>query len=101
MNKINIFLLILLIKISFLPLNAEENLKNWNGQVIGMTRLKAPWYAPKIFVESKMKDSIPEYSAIKGLQKKMYSLESDSSIFGGVYLWVNEKAARESGTKVY
>ena len=95
MNKINIILLIVLIKISLLPLNAEENLKNWNGQVIGMTRLKAPWYAPKFFVESKMKDSISEYSAINGLQKKMYSIESDSSLFGGVYLWANEKAARD------
>ncbi len=95
MNKINIILLIVLIKISFLPLNAEENLKNWDGQVIGMTRLKAPWYAPKFFVESKMKDSISEYSMINGLQKKMYSLESDSSLFGGVYLWVNEKSARD------
>ena len=95
MKKNSIILFLILIKISFLPLIAEENLIYWKGPVIGMTRLKIPWYAPNFFVKDKMKDSIPEYSTINGLQKKMYSIESDSALFGGVYLWENEKAARD------
>jgi len=95
MNKIPKFLFLPIVSTILFPINAEENLVNWKGPVIGMTRLKAPWYAPEFYVEKKMKDSIPEYSSINGLQTKLYSLEIDSSLFGGIYLWKNEKFARD------
>jgi heme-degrading monooxygenase HmoA len=71
------------------------NIINSKGLVIGMTRLKKPWYAPDFLIKSKMKDSISEYSNINGLKNKMYSMELDTGLFGGVYLWENERVAKE------
>ena len=95
MNCFNKFLIVLTSGGGYFPMNAEENLINWKGQVIGITRLPVPWYAPKFLVAGKMKASIPEYSAIKGLQRKYYSIEADTGLFGGVYLWENERSARD------
>ncbi len=64
-------------------------------QIITMTRLPVPWYAPKFLVKNKMKDSIPEYSQIPGLLRKYYSIEAKTGKFGGIYLWENQKAARD------
>lgn len=65
------------------------------GKVITMTRVTAPWYAPKFLIKSGMKKSIPEYAAVKGLVRKVYSIEEGTGFFGGIYLWENEQSAKE------
>ncbi len=65
------------------------------GKVITMTRVTAPWYAPKFLIKNGMRKSIPEYEAVKGLTRKIYSIEEGTGFFGGIYLWENEQAAKE------
>jgi heme-degrading monooxygenase HmoA len=57
--------------------------------------VKKPWYAWKRLVISKMKESIPEYEAVKGLQNKFYSFTENQAYFGGIYFWESELHARE------
>ena len=66
---------------------------NFKSQRIVMTRIAAPWYAPKFLVKGKMKDSIPEYKQIDGLKNKFYSMETTSKLFGGIYLFESQKQA--------
>jgi hypothetical protein len=79
--------------VTSLSLQAQALSKD--SQVITMTRLPVPWYAPKFLVKSKMVDSIPEYAAIQGLKQKIYSIEETTNLFGGIYLWENQKSAND------
>ncbi|GBF50344.1 hypothetical protein LPTSP4_18690 [Leptospira ryugenii] len=63
--------------------------------VLTWTRVNRPWYAVSFLIKSKMKDSIPEYKAIPGLALKSYSIETEQSSFGGIYIWKSEQAARD------
>jgi hypothetical protein len=62
-------------------------------QTLTITKVKKPWYAWRGLVVSKMKKSIPEYQAIKGLNQKFYSFIENHKFFGGIYFWETEKDA--------
>lgn len=64
-----------------------------------ITKVKTPWYAWKGIIVSKMRKTIPEYAAIKGLNKKWYSIAEDNSSFGGLYFWETETDAQRWFTK--
>jgi heme-degrading monooxygenase HmoA len=91
----NVKMAVLSMSIIFASWTADAQTVSSQGMVITMTRLSIPWYAPKFVVKSKMKDSIPEYSGIPGLNRKIYSIESDTGLFGGIYLWENQKSAND------
>ncbi|MEM9317279.1 MAG: hypothetical protein AAGA95_21950 [Pseudomonadota bacterium] len=59
--------------------------------VVVIVRVRTPWYAPQRLVASRMRDSIPQYSAIAGLDYKIYSITEDRML-GGIYLWENQAA---------
>lgn len=60
--------------------------------VVAIVKVGAPWYAPLGTIASRMKDSIPDYNVITGLDYKIYSI-ADGKRVGGIYLWDNETAA--------
>jgi heme-degrading monooxygenase HmoA len=59
-----------------------------------ITKVTTPWYAWRSMVLNRMKGSIPEYQAIKGLKQKFYAFSENHQLFGGIYLWETEKAAQ-------
>jgi heme-degrading monooxygenase HmoA len=63
-------------------------------KTLTITKVKKPWYAWRSLVVGKMKKSIPEYSAIKGLQQKYYCFEKSGNYFGGIYFWENEQDSK-------
>lgn len=63
-------------------------------KVLTITSVKRPWYAFRSLIISKMKQSVPEYQAISGLNKKFYAISEDRKFFGGIYLWQAESDAR-------
>jgi len=63
-------------------------------KILTITKVKKPWYAWRGLVAKKMKQSIPEYQAIKGLNEKFYSFTDDAKLFGGIYQWRSEAEAK-------
>jgi hypothetical protein len=63
------------------------------AQVVVLTKVPAPWYAPKGLIVNKFRDSIPEYEATPGLQYKYYTLTDDKR-FGGLYFWTTRVQAQ-------
>ena len=55
--------------------------------VVVIVKVPKPWYAPKSVVTGKMRDTIPEYARLNGLVFKAFSIERQSSDYGGVYYW--------------
>ena len=63
--------------------------------VAAVVKVPKPWYAPRFLVTSKMRDTIPEYEALPGLEFKAYSVAQADGQYGGLYLWKNLAMARE------
>ena len=42
----------------------------------------------------KMRESIPEYHLVKGLQQKFYAFTENYKLFGGIYFWQGEMDAK-------
>lgn len=61
--------------------------------VVVVVRVAKPWYAPRMLVASRMRDTISEYAQLPGLMFKAYSFERDSGDYGGVYFWRDQLAA--------
>ena len=61
--------------------------------VVVIVRVAKPWYAPRSVVTGKMRDTIPEYASLPGLQFKAFSFEQGSGDFGGVYFWRDRRSA--------
>jgi heme-degrading monooxygenase HmoA len=59
-----------------------------------VVRVPTPWYAPRALVASRMRDTIPEYERLPGLQFKAYSFERGSGDYGGLYLWRTAQQAQ-------
>jgi heme-degrading monooxygenase HmoA len=70
------------------PLSDSSTVKT-----LTITKVKKPWYAWRGIVVGKMKESIPEYQAIKGLNQKFYSFTENRKRFGGLYFWETEQDA--------
>jgi heme-degrading monooxygenase HmoA len=79
------------VEITQLPDNQEDSS---NLQTLTITKVKKPWYASRGMVVSRMRKSIPEYQAIKGLKNKYYSFTENHKLFGGIYFWETEKDAK-------
>ena len=70
------------------PAMAEQNFGiglSGNSPVAVVVKVPTPWYAPKFFVTSKMRDTIPQYQAIAGLNFKAFSFAKADRHYGGVY----------------
>lgn len=65
-----------------------------SAPVVVIVKVPAPWYAPRFFVASKMRATIPQYQAIAGLNFKAFSFAKADGHYGGVYLWKDLTAAR-------
>ncbi|MBC7940778.1 MAG: YdhR family protein [Chitinophagaceae bacterium] len=59
-----------------------------------VVKVPKPWYAPKSLVVSRMRETVPQYSALPGLAHKAFSLAQSDARYGGIYLWKDEAAAR-------
>lgn len=66
--------------------------KDTNPACVTIVRIPIPWYAPKFYVKSRMKKSVPEYQAASGLIYKYFTF-GENGTFGGIYLWKNRAAA--------
>jgi hypothetical protein len=65
-----------------------------NSPVAVVVKVPAPWYAPRFLVTSKMRDTVPRYQAMAGLNFKAFSFAKADGHFGGIYLWEDLDAAR-------
>jgi hypothetical protein len=61
---------------------------------VAVVRVPTPWYAPRALVARRMRDTIPEYERLPGLQFKAYSFERGSGDYGGLYLWQSQQQAQ-------
>ena len=64
-----------------------------NSPVAVVVKVPTPWYAPRFFVTGKMRDTIPQYQAIPGLNFKAFSFARADGHYGGLYLWKDLNAA--------
>lgn len=55
--------------------------------VVAIVTVPTPWYAPQFVVARRMRDTIPQYAQLPGLDYKMYSFAQADGQFGGIYLW--------------
>lgn len=62
--------------------------------VLAIVKVPKPWYAPRMLVTSRMRDTVPQYESIPGLAFKAYSYARADGHFGGVYLWTDLARAR-------
>ena len=58
-----------------------------------IVKVAKPWYAPKSVVLGKMRDTIPQYENLAGLNYKMFSLAQSDGHFGDIYLWESQASA--------
>ena len=80
-----------------MPAMAEQNFGaglSANPPVAVVVKVPTPWYAPRFLVTSKMRDTIPQYQAIAGLNFKAFSFAKADGHYGGIYLWKDLDAAR-------
>jgi hypothetical protein len=62
--------------------------------VMAVVKVPTPWYAPRFFVTSKMRQTMPQYEALPGLAFKAFSFAQADGHFGGIYLWSDLASAR-------
>lgn len=55
-------------------------------RVVTIVKVPRPWYAADFLIHRGFRKAIPQYSAIDGLEHKMFTLAEDGR-FGGIYLW--------------
>ena len=65
------------------------------NKVVVIVRIPVPKFAPKWLVKKKMKATVDLYSSIDGLEFKLFTFESDSGDFGGIYTWRDRASAEE------
>ena len=58
-----------------------------------IVKVPKPWYAPRAVVVGKMRDTIPQYENLPGLNYKMFSFARMDGHFGGIYLWQDRASA--------
>ena len=70
-----------------MPAMAEQNFGlgfSASSPVAVVVKVPTPWYAPRFLVTSKMRDTIPQYQAIAGLNFKAFSFAKADGHFGGI-----------------
>jgi heme-degrading monooxygenase HmoA len=77
--------------------NGQGSAENDAGKatpVVAIVRVPKPWFAPKMLVVSKMRDTTAEYARLPGLAFKAFSLERESADYGGLYYWRDRASAQ-------
>jgi heme-degrading monooxygenase HmoA len=64
-----------------------------DSPVVVIVKVPKPWYAPRMLVVKKMRDTVPQYEKVAGLNFKMFSLAQSDGQFGGLYFWRNQPSA--------
>lgn len=73
---------------------AQDNVMQTTGSpVVVLTKISTPWYAPRVLVISKFRETVPDYDNLPGLDYKYYTLSADDK-FGGLYLWKDYATAK-------
>lgn len=70
-------------------------MKSNSDPVVVIVRIPTPRFAPKWLVRRKMRETIGLYRSIPGLAYKIFTIESESGDFGGVYYW-NSRAEADA-----
>ena len=70
-------------------------MKSSSEPVVVIVRIPTPRFAPKWLVRRKMRETISLYRSIPGLAYKIFTIESQSGDFGGVYYW-NSRAEADA-----
>jgi heme-degrading monooxygenase HmoA len=65
------------------------------NKVVVIVRIPVPKFVPKWLVRKKMKATVDLYSSIDGLEFKLFTLESESGDFGGIYTWRDSASAEK------
>jgi heme-degrading monooxygenase HmoA len=73
---------------------APQAAQQAGSAVAVIVKVPKPWYAPRAVVIGKMRDTIPQYANLPGLNYKMFSFAQADGQFGGVYLWQDRTAAQ-------
>ena len=61
--------------------------------VLAIVEVPRPQHVPGFAIRRKMRESIPEYEGLSGLEFKAYSLARASGSYGGLYLWSDGDSA--------
>lgn len=72
---------------------AESNKITQTGPIVTLVKVKTPWYAPEALVVKKMREEVPTYLNLSGLNIKYFTLGKDGT-YGGIYLWKDRNAAQ-------
>jgi hypothetical protein len=72
---------------------ARLSLRELPGGAVVVVKVKSPWYAPRWLIVRKFRESVPEYQALQGLERKAFSFAQADGAFGGVYLWSHRAQA--------
>ncbi|MCU0438666.1 MAG: hypothetical protein MUC49_12215 [Raineya sp.] len=75
--------------------NLKASITRSENQTLTISKVKKPWYAWRGLVANKMEESIPEYQAIDGLNRKFYSFTANHNYFGGIYIWKEKTDAEK------
>jgi heme-degrading monooxygenase HmoA len=65
------------------------------NNVVVIVRIPVPKFAPKWLVRKKMKATVDLYSSIDGLEFKLFTFETESGDFGGIYTWRDSASAEK------
>jgi heme-degrading monooxygenase HmoA len=65
-----------------------------SSAVAAVVKVPTPWYAPKMLVWSRMRETTPTYDSIPGLSFKAYAIAQADGHYGGLYLWKDLASAR-------
>ena len=62
--------------------------------VAAIVKVAKPWYATKSAVTGKMRETVPQYESLPGLEYKMFSFAQSDGDYGGIYLWKDRASAQ-------
>jgi len=62
--------------------------------VATIVKVPAPWYAPKMLLWSRMRETTPTYDSLAGLSFKAYAIAQTDGHYGGLYLWKDLASSR-------
>lgn len=57
-----------------------------DARVLAFVSVPLPWFRPRGLVEARILARVPEYQALAGLERKLFTIE-DAGRVGGFYLW--------------
>ncbi|MEO0974486.1 MAG: hypothetical protein AAFX85_15460, partial [Pseudomonadota bacterium] len=61
--------------------------------VMSIVSVPVPWYAPGWVVRKRISESVARYRDVAGLDRKLFTIASQSRHAGGIYLWTSRSQA--------